>query len=122
MGEETRNDFFRLPGFLSLIIIPFLLVLLTLSVLAPQYVPFAYLGPLGSFSQLLAFKYPAVLKGIFYTTILLHAFEAFYAVRLARSKNLMDNQVTKWGIVAGIYGIFAVKYLLSYEPPKPKIA
>jgi len=34
----------------------------------------------------------------------------------------MDNQVTKWGIVTGIYGIFALKYLLSYEPPKPKSA
>jgi len=42
--------------------------------------------------------------------------------RCNRSKNLMDDQVTKWGIVTGIYGIFAMKYLLFYEPPKPKIA
>jgi len=32
----------------------------------------------------------------------------------------MSDQVRKWGIVTGIYGIFALKYLLSYEPPKPK--
>jgi hypothetical protein len=113
---DKKNDFFRLPGVFSLFAVPFGLGLVTMAVLAPGYVPLDYLGPVGNLIRILILKYPAVLKGIFYTAWLLHSGEALYAIKTARAKKLQDDQVWKWGLVTLFYGGFAMKYLMSYSP------
>ncbi|ELU18392.1 hypothetical protein CAPTEDRAFT_227629 [Capitella teleta] len=112
---ELNHSYFESPHIVWLISIPAALGLLSAACLCPAYLPYAYLGPIGSLTRVLVDDYPSLVAFLFYTTWLLHVLEAYMAARLCSRLHLWSNNTWKWVIQTFVFGVFSLRLLKAHE-------
>ncbi|ELU18391.1 hypothetical protein CAPTEDRAFT_227627, partial [Capitella teleta] len=80
--------------------------------LCPAHLPVSYLGPFDPMVQLLL-NYPSLVAFLFYTTLLIHVFETYLAIRLCSRMQL--SCTWKWAIQTFVYGIISLQLLMTQE-------
>ncbi|XP_078459614.1 transmembrane protein 254 [Lampetra planeri] len=120
MAPQPGPQYFRRTGLGAVTAICLGLGLYTTVVLAPKSIPYESLGFFGSFLQYLTVNHYSKLYFGYYLTWIIHGVEALYTYKLASDKGLTAPTRLKWSLQTLLFGIFSLKYLNAYQPPKPK--
>ncbi|XP_078721328.1 transmembrane protein 254 isoform X2 [Lampetra fluviatilis] len=120
MAPQPGPQYFRRTGLGAVTAICLGLGLYTTVVLAPKSIPYESLGFFGSFLQYLTVNHYSKLYFGYYLTWIIHGVEALYTYKLAGDKGLTAPTRLKWSLQTLLFGIFSLKYLNAYQPPKPK--
>ncbi|XP_032814908.1 transmembrane protein 254 [Petromyzon marinus] len=120
MAPQPGPEYFRRTGLGAVTAISLGLGLYTAVVLAPKSIPYESLGFFGSFLQYLTVNHYGKLYFGYYLTWIIHGVEALYTYKLAGDKGLTSSTRLKWSLQTLLFGIFSLKFLNAYQPPKPK--
>lgn len=89
--------------------------LLTVSYVAPAYLPYDYLGPLGWLLKYLMINHPIIHTIGFYATVGIHIIEGMVAFKIAWESNLCLSSALSWLIQTTIVGFPSLNALKDYR-------
>ncbi|XP_062987746.1 transmembrane protein 254 [Elgaria multicarinata webbii] len=89
------------------------------AVISPSTIPYDYLGPLATLTKYLVKNHNIVFQLGYVIAWMVHVWEAFYALKLCKTKGITDFSTQLWWFVQTfLFGVASLHYLLQYEPQR----
>ncbi|XP_042289608.1 transmembrane protein 254 [Thunnus maccoyii] len=121
MAKSDGCDYFRRTSLFWIVAVTLGMSYFACCVFVPEKIPFALLGPFGTFSKYLVDNHAGILYKGWFVTWAIHVFEALMAWRVCSNKGI-DNMATRcmWFFQTFLFGFASLGLLLKYDPERPK--
>ncbi|XP_048843698.1 transmembrane protein 254 [Brienomyrus brachyistius] len=117
MARANDGAYFKRTSLFWMLTLTLSLGLYTWIVFWPDQVPYASMGPLGSFFQYLVKQHFTAMYYGWWLVWMIHISEAFYSQKLCRDKGV-DSQLacSMWFVQTFLFGIASLGLLMKYKP------